>query len=78
MLTILIVFAIIIVFFVSIIFPHLSGKIQHKTHQKINWLKQISDWLWDPLTWWAHITLEFIKKVIVKSSQKGKNTRRKL
>ena len=78
MLTIFIIIVAIMVFIVGIVSPYLSGKIQRKTHHKTNKLKQASDWLWDPLTWWAKITLEFIRKAIIKSSDKGKKTRRKL
>jgi len=78
MTTLFITFAVIAVFITAIISPHLGGKIQNKTNHKTGWLKYYSNWLWDPLEWWAKISLEFSRKAIVKASKWGKKTRKKL
>lgn len=78
MTTILLVVVGIVLFFIGIVSPHLAGKIQNKTNEEAGWLKRLSNWLWDPLTWWAKKSIEFTRKAIVKIAQWGKKTRRKI
>ncbi|HEX6415924.1 MAG TPA: hypothetical protein VFZ62_00150 [Candidatus Saccharimonadales bacterium] len=78
MTTIVIFAALIVVFFVAVVSPHLGGKVQRKTNEEAGWLKRFSNWLWDPLTWWAKNSLEFSRKVIVFTAKIGKKLRRKL
>ena len=77
MTTILLVVAGIILFIVGIISPHAAGKIQRKTDKEASKLKRLSNWFWDPITWWSKKSIEFTRKAIVKIAEWGKNTRRK-
>lgn len=77
MTTILLVVVGIILFFVGIISPHLAGQIQNKTNKEAGWLKRLSNWLWDPLTWWTKKSIEFTRNAIVKIAAWGKKTRQK-
>ena len=78
MTNIAIVLAVIVVFVIGIVSPHMAGKIQKKTDNKAGWLKRCANWLWDPLTWWAKNSIEFVRKVVVKVTEWGKKTRGKL
>jgi hypothetical protein len=77
MTTIIIILAVVVVFIIGIISPHLGGKIQHKTNREAHWLERCSNWLWDPLAWWAKGSLELSRKIIVKATALGKKTRKK-
>lgn len=76
--TIVIAIAGIFLFIAVVLFPHLSGKIRHRTNVKASRLKRLSDWFWDPLTWWAKNSIEMTRKIIVKIAKWGRKTRRKL
>ncbi|MDB5177006.1 MAG: hypothetical protein JWN75_674 [Candidatus Saccharibacteria bacterium] len=76
MTTILLIFGAVVLFFIGLICPHLAGKIQHKTDSEAHWLKRMSNWLWDPLTWWAKTSIESTRKVIDTVTQWGKNVRK--
>lgn len=76
--TIIVIVVGFILFFVAIVSPHMARKVQHRTDQEANLLKRLSNWLWDPLTWWAKVSLEFTRKSIVKIAAWGKKTRKKL
>jgi uncharacterized membrane protein (DUF441 family) len=78
MTTILLVLIGVIIFFIGIISPHTAGKIQRKTDEKASWLKRLSNWFWDPITWWTKKSIEFTRKAVVKIAQWGKRTRRKI
>lgn len=78
MTTLLIFAGIIVVFIVAVVSPHAGGKIKRKTNQKASRLKRLSNWLWDPLTWWSKTSLEFSRKTIAKTAIWGKKLRRKL
>lgn len=73
-----IILIVVLVFVIGIVSPHVAGKIQKKTDDEAGWLKRCSNWLWDPLTWWAKNSIEFTRKAIVKTASWGKKTRRKL
>ena len=75
---VILIVAVVVVFVIGVVSPHLAGKIQRKTDTKAGWLKRMSNWLWDPLTWWAKNTIEFTRKTIKKVAEWGKKTRRKL
>ena len=64
------------VFLIAVISPHAGGKIQHKTNVKSGALKRAAEWLWDPLTWVAKSSIEFMRKTILKLADLGKKTRR--
>lgn len=68
----------VVVFVIAVVSPHMAGKIQRKTDNKASWLKRLSNWLWDPLTWWAKNSIEFTRKAIKKLAEWGKKTRKKL
>lgn len=68
----------IVIFFVGIISPHAAGKLQYKADVEAGWLKRISDWFWDPITWWAKGTVEMTRKIIKHVAQWGRKTRKKL
>jgi hypothetical protein len=73
------IFAIgIILFLIGVISPHLAGKIQRKTDEKASRLKRLSNWFWDPITWWAKKTIESTRKILVKITEWGKKIRRKI
>ena len=74
----LILGVLIAVFGVAIISPYAGGKIQRRSNQHAYWLKRLSNWLWDPLAWWAKTSVEFTRKAIVKASSLGKRIRRNL
>lgn len=67
----------IVVFLIAVVSPHLAGKIQHKTNEKAGTLKRIANWFWDPLTWIAKSSIEFMRKSLIKLAKWGKKTRRK-
>lgn len=75
---IILIFVIAAVFIIGVVSPHLAGKIQRKTDNKASWLKRMSNWLWDPLTWWAKNSIELTRRTIKKVAEWGKKTRRKL
>jgi len=75
---ILVALAGLIVFLTAVISPHAAGKIQYKTNVKSGRLKRIADWFWDPLTWLAKSSIEFIRKAILKLARLGKKTREKV
>lgn len=68
----------ILLFVIGVVSPHAAGKVQRKTDKKATYLKKISNWLWDPLTWWAQTIVDTSRKIILKSTEWGKKTRRKL
>jgi len=70
--------ALILIFAIAIISPHVAGKIERKTDREATRLKRLSNWLWDPLTWWSKQTIKTTNKLINKSAEGGKETRRKL
>ena len=76
MTTILLSFFLVAVFIAAIVSPHAAGKIQRKTNEKAGQLKIMSNWLWDPLTWWAKHSIEFNRKVIGKIVRWGSRIRR--
>ena len=76
--TILLIVAGIVIFIIGIVSPHLAGKIEQKTDEKASWLKRLSNWCWDPITWWAKKSIEFTRKAIVKIAEWGKKTRGKV
>ena len=78
MTTLLLLVVGIVIFIVAVVSPHMGGKIQHETNKESSWLKRTSNWLWDPLAWWAKKSVEFTRKVIVKITAWGKKLRRKL
>jgi len=63
------------IFVIGVLSPHLAGKIQRKTNSKASWLKRVSNWLWDPLTWWIKSSIEFTRKAINIVAQWGKSVR---
>lgn len=67
-----------VVFLVAVISPHAAGKIQQKTNEKSGILKRAADWFWDPLTWLAKSSIEFVRRALIKLAKWGKKTRRKL
>jgi hypothetical protein len=75
---ILIIVALIVVFFIGVISPRLAGKIQRKTDEKAGWLKRMANWLWDPITWWAKKSIELTRKLIKKDAQAGKETHKEV
>jgi len=75
---IILVVVAIAIFVTGIVSPHAAGKLQHKTNKKAHWLKRLSNWLWDPLTWWAKKSIEWTRIAIVKLAEWGKKTRYKL
>lgn len=77
MTSIILVLVGIVIFIIGIICPHLAGKIQRKTDNKASRLKRLSNWLWDPLTWWAKSSIEFTRKSINVIADWGKRTRYK-
>lgn len=78
MTSLLLILAGIVLFIIGIVSPHAAGKIERKTDKKAGMLKRMSNWLWDPLTWWAKSTVEFTRKAIKYISELGKKVRRKL
>ena len=78
MTTILLVIALIVLFLIGIICPHLAGKIERKTDKEAGGLKRMSNWFWDPITWWVKKSIEMNRKVIIKAAEWGKKSRRKL
>jgi hypothetical protein len=78
MTTIVLVFVVMVLFVIAVISPHAAGKIQRKTDEEADWLKRISNWLWDPLTWWTKKSIEMTRKIIIKVTSLGKKTHRKL
>lgn len=78
MTNIILVVAAVVIFIIGVICPHLAGKIQRKTDKEASLLKRLSNWLWDPLTWWAKNSIEFTRKAIVKIADWGKKTNKKL
>ncbi|QHN42990.1 hypothetical protein GII36_03970 [Candidatus Mycosynbacter amalyticus] len=68
----------VILFIVGIISPHAAGKVQYKTDVEAGWLKRTSEWLWDPVTWWAKGSIEMSRKIIKYVAQWGRKTRKKL
>lgn len=74
MTTILLSFILVALFFVGLICPHLAGKIQRKTDNKAGWLKRMANWFWDPITWWAKLTIESSRKAIKTVAGWGKKT----
>jgi hypothetical protein len=78
MTTILLILTLIALFVVGLVSPHLAGKIQRKTDEEAGWLKRLSNWFWDPITYWVKKSIEFNRKAIDKVATLGKKTRRKL
>jgi hypothetical protein len=78
MTTIVLVFVVVVLFVIAVISPHAAGKIQRKTDKEAHWLKRMSNWLWDPIAWWAKKSIEMTRKTIIKVTSLGKKTRRKL
>jgi hypothetical protein len=77
MTTLLLFVGLVVVFIIGLVSPHAAGKIQRKTDKEAGWLKRLSNWLWDPITWWAKKSIEFSRRAINKSAEWGKATRRK-
>lgn len=75
MTNIILVVVVLAIFIVGIVSPHMAGKIQKKTDNKAGWLKRMSNWLWDPLTWWAKNSIEATRKSIKVVAQWGKKVR---
>lgn len=75
---IFLVAVVIVIFAIGVVSPHMAGKIQRNTDNKAGWLKRMSNWLWDPLTWWAKNTIEFTRKAIKVVAQWGKRVRWRL
>lgn len=78
MMWIILAAAAVILFIVGIVSPHAAGKVQYETDKEAGWLKRVSNWCWDPITWWAKNTVETSRKFIKTVAQWGKRTRRKL
>lgn len=78
MTNIILVVVAVVIFVIGVVSPHLAGKIENKTDNEAGWLKRVSNWLWNPLTWWAKNSIEFTRKVIVTIAEWGKETRRKV
>jgi hypothetical protein len=78
MTTIFLIFAGVVLFFIGLISPYLAGKIQRKTDEKAGWLKRLSNWFWDPITWWAKKSIELTRKLIKKDAQAGKDTHKEV
>lgn len=70
--------AAVVLFIVGIVSPHAAGKIQYKTDKEAGWLKRISNWFWDPITWLSKQSIETTRKIIKKVAQWGKKTRKHL
>lgn len=78
MTTVPIIIALIALFAIAVVSPHVAGKVQRKANQKTSWLKRMSNWLWDPLAWWFRSGLEFARRSIIVATALGKKLRGKL
>ena len=75
---VIIAVAAIVLFVIGVVSPHAAGKLERKTDREASWLKRMSNWLWDPLTWWAKKSIEMTRKIIKQVAEWGRKTRGKL
>jgi hypothetical protein len=78
MTTLLLSIGLVVLFVIGLISPRLAGKIERKTNQEAGWLKRMSNWFWDPITWWAKKSIEFTQKAIDTATRWGKKTHKKM
>lgn len=76
--TLLLVGGLICLFVIAVLFPHAAKKVQHKTNERVGWLKRWSNFLWNPLTWWAKNSLELARRSVERVSRWGRTLRQRL
>lgn len=77
MTTLVLAVVLVILFFIGLVSPHAAGKIQSKADREAHWLKKLSNWLWDPVTWWAKSSIEWSRKAIDLAAGLGKKGHKK-
>ena len=78
MTTLVLVVILVGIFVVGLMWPRLAGKIERKTDKEAGMLKRMSNWFWDPITWWAKTSIDANRKAIKKVAGWGKKIRQKI
>lgn len=65
-------------FFFAIIAPHLAGKVRRRVNHRANWLMELADWFWDPITWIAQGAINMVRVMLSKAVSWGRGVRKRL